>query len=117
MSPWPTSLHGVRRVSDLAYLALAAIFGALLLAWYVWRGRDWPPAHKVASLRARAWFNRAMLVFALTLNAVVVLRLVQRFEMISDFTGMMVGAVLGVAFFASAIPLGWYRLRHGIGNS
>jgi hypothetical protein len=57
-----------------------------------------------------------MLVFALTLNAVVVLRLVQRFEMISDFAGMVVGAMLGVAFFAAAIPLVWYRLRHGTGN-
>ena len=109
--------HGVRRVSDLTYLVAAAIFGAFLLAWYVWRGRDWPPAHKVDSPRVRAWFNRAMLLFALTLNAIVVLRLVQRFEIISDFTAMVVGAVLGIAFFASAIPLGWYRLRHGIGKT
>ena len=100
-------------MSDLAYLALAAIFGLALLAWYVWRGREWPPAHKVRSPRARLWFNRAMLLFALTLNAVVVLRLVQRFEMISDFAGMAVGALLGIGFFAAAIPLVWYRLRYG----
>ena len=100
-------------MSDLAYLALAAIFGLLLLGWYAWRGREWPPAHKVQSLRARLWFNRAMLLFALTLNAVVLLRLVQRFEMISDFAGMAVGALLGIGFFAAAIPLVWYRLRYG----
>jgi Ca2+/H+ antiporter len=98
-------------------LVAAAIFGALLLAWFVWRGWEWPPAHKVASPRARMWFNRAMLLFALTLSAIVALRLVQRFEMISDFTGMVVGALLGVAFFTAAIPLIWYRLRHGMGNS
>jgi hypothetical protein len=44
---------------------------------------------------------------------VVVLRLVQRFEMISDFAGMAVGALLGIGFFAAAIPLVWYRLRYG----
>ena len=104
-------------MSDLAYLALAAIFGLALLAWYVWRGREWPPAHKVRSPRARLWFNRAMLLFALTLNAVVLLRLVQRFEIISDFAGMVAGALLGVAFFAAATPLIWYRLRYGTGNS
>ena len=99
-------------MSDLAYLALAAIFGLLLLAWYVWRGREWPPAHKVQSPRGRLWFNRAMLLFALTLNAVVVLRLVQRFGMISDFAGMAVGALLGIGFLAAAMPLIWYRLRY-----
>ena len=104
-------------MSDLAYLALAAIFGLLLLAWYVWRGREWPAAHKVQSPRARLWFNRAMLLFALTLNAIVALRLVQRFEMISDFAGMVAGALLGFAFFAAATPLIWYRLRYGTGNS
>jgi len=104
-------------VSDLAYLVAAAIFGLLLLASYVWRGREWPPAHKVQSPRARLWFNRAMLLFALTLNAVVLLRLVQRFEMISDFAGIVAGALLGVAFFAAATPLIWYRLRYGTGNS
>jgi hypothetical protein len=76
-----------------------------------------PPAHKVASPRARAWLNRAVLLFVVTFNAIVVLRLVQRFEMISDFSGMVVGAGLGVAFFAAAIPLIWYRLRYGMGNS
>ena len=100
-------------MSDLAYLALAAIFGLALLAWYVWRGREWPPAQKVQSPRARFWFNRAMLLFAVALNAVVVLRLVQRFEMISDFAGMAVGALLGIGFLAAAIPLVWYRLRYG----
>jgi len=104
-------------VSDLAYLVAAAIFGPLLLAWYVWRGREWPPAHKVASPRARVWLNRAILLFVMTLNAIVVLRVVQRFEMISDFAGMVVGASLGVAFLAAAIPLIWYRLRYGTGNS
>jgi hypothetical protein len=104
-------------VSDLVYLVLAAIFGPLLLAWFVWRSREWPPAHKVHSPRARVWFNRAMLLLALTFNAVVALRLVQRFEMISDFAGMVVGASLGVAFFAAAIPLIWYRLRFGTGNA
>jgi hypothetical protein len=104
-------------VSDLTHLVAAAIFGALLLGWYVWRGQEWPPAHKVQSPRARLWFNRAVLLFALTFNAVVVLRLVQRFEMISDFAGMVAGAGLGVAFFAAAIPLVWYRLRYGTGNS
>ena len=69
-------------MSDLAYLVAAAIFGLLLLAWYVWRAREWLPAP-----RARLWFNRAMLLFALTLNAVVLLRLVQRFEMISTLPG------------------------------
>ena len=103
-------------MGDLAYLAAAAVFGVLLLAWYVWRGREWPPAHKVASPRARAWLNRAMLLFALTLNAVVVLRLVQRFGMISDFAGMVAGALLGIAFLAGAIPLAWYRVRYGMGN-
>jgi hypothetical protein len=58
-----------------------------------------------------------MLLFALTLNAVVLLRLVQRFEMISDFAGMVAGALLGFAFFAAATPLIWYRLRYGTGNS
>ena len=110
-------LDGVRQVSDLAYLVAAAIFGGLLLGWYVWRGWEWPPAHKVATPRARIWFNRAMLLFVVTLNAIVALRLVQPFEMISDFAGMVVGASLGVAFFAAAIPLIWYRLRHGMGNS
>ena len=104
-------------MSDLTYLVAAAIFGALLVGWYVWRGQEWPPAHKVQSPRERIWLNRAMLLFALTLNAVVVLRLVQRFEMISDFAGMVAGAGLGVAFLAAAIPLIWYRLRYGTGNS
>ena len=108
---------GVRELSDLVYLVLAGTFGPLLLGWYVWRGQEWPPAHKVQSPRARLWLNRAMLLFALTLNAVVVLRLVQRFQMISDFAGMVVGAGLGVAFFAAAIPLIWYRLRYGTRNS
>ena len=103
-------------MSDLTYLVVAAIFSPLLLAWYLWRGREWPPAHKVASPRARTWFNRAMLLFALTLNAVVVLRLLQRFAIISDFTAMVAAAILGVAFIASAIPLGWYRLRYGTGR-
>ena len=104
-------------MSDLAYLVAAAIFGALLLGWYLWRGREWPPAHKVGSPRARVWLNRAILLFVVTLNAIVVLRLAQRFEMISDFAGMVLGAGLGVAFFAAAIPLIWYRLRYGMGNS
>jgi hypothetical protein len=30
---------------------------------------------------------------------------------------MVAGAGLGVAFFAAAIPLVWYRLRYGTGNS
>jgi len=31
--------------------------------------------------------------------------------------GMVAGALLGVAFFAAATPLIWYRLRYGTGNS
>jgi hypothetical protein len=92
-------------VSDLAYLVAAAIFGLLLLAWYVWRAREWLPAHKVQSPRARLWFNRAMLLFALTLNAVVLLWPVRRFEIISDFAGMVAGAGLGRCLPCCGDPL------------
>lgn len=100
---------------DLAYLVAAAIFAPLMLGWYVWRGQEWPPAERVASPQGRAWYRRAMLLFVLSLNAIVALRIMQRLGLVADFTGMVAGALLGIAFLAAAVPLAWYRLRRAWG--
>ena len=49
----------------------------------------------------------------MTLTAIVVLRLGRYLDLVSDLTGMVLGAALGVPFLLSAVPLIVYRVRYG----
>jgi hypothetical protein len=101
-------------MSEPALLVLGALFCPLMLWWALRHGRDWPPERKVASPRARAWYHRALLAFALAMNAAVVLSSARYFDLVSEPSATAVGAALAIPFFAGAVPLICYRLKHGM---
>jgi hypothetical protein len=101
-------------LGEPAFLVLGALFSALVLWWALWHSQGWPSADKVASEPARRWYRRAMLAFVLSMSAAVVLRTARYLDLVSEPATTAVGAGLAIPFFAGALPLIWYRIKHGM---
>jgi hypothetical protein len=99
---------------ELAYLAFEAAFCALALWWCLRYSQTWPPESEVTSPRARLWYRRALLVFAVTVSAAMLLRFGQYLGLVSDATTTVLGSALAVPFFLSAVALIVYRVKHGL---
>jgi hypothetical protein len=99
---------------DLVMAGLALLFGLAVLWALFWSGVKWPPEHKVPSESSRLWLRSASMVFATSMIAYALLVLAHQFDFISDFNEMMLGAMIAIPFFASALPLVWYRIKTGM---
>ena len=99
---------------DLLMAGLALLFGLASLWVLVWSGIKWPPEHKVPSEPSRLWLRSALMVFAISMIAYALLVLAHHFDFISDFNETMLGGMIAIPFFASALPLVWYRIKNGM---
>jgi hypothetical protein len=99
---------------NLLMAGFALLFG-LALVWFRLAGQpDWPPEHRVPSPRSRLAFRSAFMAFTIAMISYALLQFASYFGFISDFTLGGLGAVFAVVFFAGALPLAWYRIRHGL---
>ena len=99
---------------DLLMAGFALLFGLVLL-WVRLRGQpNWPPEHRVPSPRSRLAFRSAFMAFTIAMIAYALLQFAGYFGLVSDFTLMVLGAMFAVVFFAGALPLAWYRIKHGL---
>jgi hypothetical protein len=101
-------------LGEPAFLVLGALFCSLILWWAFRYGKNWPPAEKIASEPARRWYRWAMLAFVLSMSAAMVLRAARHFDLVSEPVTTALGAVLAMPFFTGALPLIWYRIKHGM---
>jgi hypothetical protein len=101
-------------LGEPAFLVLGSLFSALTLWWALWHGQRWPPPKKIASGPARRWYRRAMLAFVLSMAAAVALRAARYLDLLSGPSTTALGAAVAIPFFAGALPLIWYRVKHGM---
>jgi len=99
---------------DLLMAGLALLFGLALVWVLVWSGVKWPPEHKVPAESSRLWLRSAATVFAISMVAYALLVVAHHFDFISDFNQTMLGVMIAIPFFASALPLAWYRIKNGM---
>ena len=117
MSVATASCRSGRRMGSGVNLLMAGfglLFGLVLLWVQLWGQPNWPPEHKVPSPRRRLWLRSAFMAFTIAIIAYALLQFAGYFGLVSDFTLMVLGAMFAVVFFAGALPLAWYRIKHGL---